>query len=189
MKFTKPIILLAILAFVITSCTRTVEGEKKRWSNNLAKIDLLSQKYPTFKTILSEVKSAAEHEFATALTTQDEEERIEKMTQANRSLNPPFVRDLNALESKAKEAKDLNKKILELSTDETTALVAAISGMNLEQMISNIKAGLRGSEPVTIAAANTIVRDAMKPLNDHIKEMKKVVMEMKKMQEPATPEQ
>ena len=176
------IFLPIVLVMLFSACTKTVEGEKKRWKNNIEKIEFLSQKHPTYKAIIADIQKEAEHLYAKALTVQDEEERIEKMADANKLLNPPFVRGLKAFDEKAEKVKELNKKIVELSSDETNAIVAAINSVNLEQEISDARATIRSSEPLTLDAANKIVSGAMKPIEDRIDEMKKIVRELEKLE-------
>lgn len=151
----------------------------------MERVDMLIQKHPNFAEVIREVKSNAEHIFADALTTPaGDEEKVNKMVEANRVLNASFITDLKSLDSKSDEARKLSKEIIDLSPGESSALIAAISGNNLEQEITNMQQTIRGAKPTNIAGANIIVEDAMKPLNEYIKEMKKIVSDLKKMNEP-----
>ena len=182
--------IMLILSSLLISCAKTEEGQRKKWAYNMERIDILIQKHPNFSDVIREVKSNAEHVFADALTTPaGDEEKVNKMVEANRILNASFITGLKSLDSKSEEARKLYKQIIELSPGESSALIAAISGNNIEQEITNMLETIRGAKPTNIAGANTIVEDAMKPLNEYIKEMKKIVSDLKKMKEPVVEEQ
>jgi hypothetical protein len=180
---------MLILSSLLISCAKTEEGQRKKWAYNMERVDMLIQKHPNFADVIKEVKSNAEHVFADALTTPaGDEEKVNKMIEANRVLNASFIVGLKSLDSKSEEARKLSREIIELSPGESSALIAAISGNNLEQEITNMLETIRGANPTNVTGANIIVEDAMKPLNEYIKEMKKIVSDLKKMNEPVEEE-
>lgn len=180
---------ILILSTILISCAKTEEGQRKKWAYNMERVDMLIQKHPNFADVIRVVKSEAEHVFADALTTPaGDEEKVNKMIEANRILNASFITGLKSLDGKSEEARKLYKEIIELSPGESSALIAAISGNNIEQEITNMLATIRGAKPNNVAGANIIVEDAMKPLNEYIKEMKKIVSDLKKMNEPVKEE-
>ena len=176
--FSKNYVLCTVILFLVTSCVKTEENQKKRWAYNMERIELVEQKHPNFKSIISDIKKDAEELFAEALLTIDDELKVKLMSEACDKIGPTFVKGLADFDTQAAEARELSKKILQQSESNTSALIAAISGMNIEQDISDARETIRTAEPANLAGANRIVRDAMAPMAKNIKDMKDVIRKL-----------
>ena len=170
--------LMAVLFSVVVSCVKTEENQKKRWTYNMERIELVEQKHPNFKSIITKLKRDAEKLFAEALVTIDDELKVKLMSEACDDISPSFVRELADFDKQATEARELIKKIMERSDSNTSALIAAISGMNIEQDISDARETIRTAQPTNLVGANRIVKDAVTPLEKNIKDMKDIIRQL-----------
>lgn len=174
------ILLGLFLIILIANCGQTVESQRKRWSYNQDRLELVEQQFPNFSELISKIKSEGEQIYESAGDITDEEAKIDRMGEANDVISPPFVSGLFDFDKKAEEARDLVEKLVKNSKDKDAALLAATSGISIERYIADAREQLRNANPTNVLDANRIVRAACEPINKSIEEMKKIQQELSK---------
>jgi len=149
------LIAVAIGLLGVLACKKSVEGESKAWTANIARVKQLGSLYPAFQPALDERLKTAQalYDGATGLA---EEQAAEKMGAANAALVGGFVPKLEGLD---KRMKDLRSKLVDAATaagDESDRLgvkvVADAATKTLEQVDAALKAGAKDQ-----ASAETVV--------------------------------
>ncbi|HEY8379658.1 MAG TPA: hypothetical protein VIK91_24365 [Nannocystis sp.] len=145
---------LTALMLVVGACSKTVEGESKKWTANTAKIAELSAMYPGFKDVLEARKAAAQKVFDAAEGLA-EEQKIEKMAEANRMLMAGFVDDLEDLEGEIKELRQ--KRAEAASKADSAELGAKVAADEVQQTLERVEAALK-SGATDEAGANAVLK-------------------------------
>jgi len=200
----KKIALLATaLLFLAVACKKTVESETKAWARNLKNIEKLSYEYPNFKTSLQVVKKKAEVVMKSAEAVSKEEDKIKKMEEANKAINPLFVRNLADIKSKTQSLKDkmVDARGLRMEMNERYSVNRAISDADraimdaqdkiqqsvenilqaetlTEMVISDLKSALSGLERAVSRVEERIASE--KKIEDEKKQVVQKQEEVKK---------
>lgn len=147
---------LTALMLIVGACTKTVEGESKKWTANTAKVAELAATYPGFKDVLEARKAAAKKIFDAAEGL-DEAQKIEKMAEANRTLMGGFVDDLEDLEGEIKELREKRVEAASKAGDEATQLAAKVAADDVQQTLERVEARLQDGASDE-AGANAVLK-------------------------------
>lgn len=141
----------------------------------MKRAEVVQQQYPRYSLVTKELIREAEHLFSNALTEADEAKKITAMNEANKLLSRKYIRDLFQLDVRIDEAKSLCDKIVKehLGTDQTIS--ALYDRAILDEKIAKLQDQLKQISPTSYDMADMTVTRSIKPLNDYIKELKKVV--------------
>jgi predicted transcriptional regulator len=149
------LVVVAVGLLGLLACKKSVEGESKAWTANVAKVKQLGALYPGFQPALDERVKAAQaiYDGASGLA---EEQAAEKMAAANSTLVGGFVGKLDGLD---KRMKGLRTKLVDAATaagDDSDRLgvkvVADAATKTLEQVDAALKAGAKD-----VAGAEVVV--------------------------------
>ena len=111
--FKTKVVMLLVLALAVSGCTKTVEGEAKRWSSNLQKVKKLSALHPGFADALAEQQKKAEAVMKAAKEMGDKEAAAKKMGEANSLLSSGFVSKLSRYDDRVRK---LREKIVDVKS-------------------------------------------------------------------------
>lgn len=142
---------LTAAALVIGACSKTVEGESKKWEANSAKVTELAAQYPGFKPALEARKQAAKkiHDAADGL---EGDAKIQKLSEANAAMMAGFVDDLDDLDDKIKHLRET--RVEAASDDAASRLGAKVAAEDAQKAIDRADATLRqGAADEASAAA------------------------------------
>lgn len=133
--------LLTALMLLLPACSKSVEGESRRWEVNSTRVTELEALYPGFKSVLEARKSSAQqlHEAASGLA---EEQKIEKLSEANKALMGGFVGDLVEIEDKIKKLRERRVQAA-AETSEATKLAAQVAAEDAQKAIERAEAALK----------------------------------------------
>ncbi len=96
---------MMVLVMTLGACSRTVEGESKRWTANTARVAELSAQYPGFAPAIEARKVSAQKIHDTADSLQGEPQ-IQKLTEASTALMGGFVGELDTIDDKMKRLRE-----------------------------------------------------------------------------------
>ncbi|HGG56925.1 MAG TPA: hypothetical protein ENK31_03915, partial [Nannocystis exedens] len=99
------ITVLTALTLSFSGCSKSVEGESKRWQANTATVNTLEAQYPGLKGALEARKANADRIFAAAKDLKGDA-KIDKLAEANSTLMSGFVRDLQQIDEKIKKLRE-----------------------------------------------------------------------------------
>ncbi len=145
------VLLCATVAWC-TGCSKSVEGEGKKWDRNKEAALEMKVRYPAFATIVqTEVDSAAD-KMTSAQAESDDDAKIAKMDEANVALTKGVVGKLQRIDQKQKKIK---KEIVTVTTkakDEGDRLAAKTVASEATQALAAAKQKLdKGSEDASAA--------------------------------------
>lgn len=172
----KLLFLLSIL-FVFAACTKTVESEGKAWESNKQAAKELSIDYPAFKTVIEEQIAKAETVMKEAEGISNEEQKIEKMAEANKMLTSGFIGGLKSIES---DLDKMESKVLELQGLQ----MDSIARRNADRIINTADEAKAKAKDVlnkgatTVADAELVVSKVEKDVDDVIRNLDKAISDV-----------
>lgn len=171
------------LSLALAGCSKSVEGETRKWSSNTARIGELSAQYPGFKSAL-EARKAAAQELHDAADKLDGEAKINKLAEANSALMKGFVDDLGDLDDKMKRLRDKRVEAAAQAGDESTRLAAKVAAEDAQKAIDRADAALRAGA-ADEAAATAVLRKIDGDLDTALRAVDKVLAVDKKKKDDA----
>lgn len=110
--------LLTATMLMVGACSKSVEGESRKWDTNSAQVAELAAAYPGFRPALEARKAAAAkiHDDAAGL---EGDAKIEKLSAANTLLMKDFVSELDALDDTMKKLRDSRVEVTTKATEAT----------------------------------------------------------------------
>lgn len=133
---------LTALALVVGACSKSVEGESKKWDSNSAKITELAAQYPGFKPALEARKQSAQklREAADGLA---DDAKIEKLSAANTALMTGFVRELDDIDDKMKKLRESRVEAASQADDSGSQLGAKVAAEDAQKALDRADATLK----------------------------------------------
>lgn len=174
----KSLLYLLLLTLLVVSCKRTESGEKNRWQTNQNMIQGLAAKYPAFRNVLEARLAEASQLMDKANAVSGEEERIEAMSDANRSLNVQFINELKKVDDKITTIRDLGRDALKMADNRTEKMLADVASRNADQSIDSARDLLTAPPVADEFEAIRRVDKAMSLLSDAEETLKKAISEM-----------
>lgn len=143
---------LTAMMLLLGGCSKSVEGESKKWAANATKVGELGAMYPGFKAAIEARKAAAQkiYEAAEGL---DEKAKIEKLSEANRTLMGGFIDDLDDLDEKIKELREKRVEAASKAGDEATQLGAKVAAEDVQKTLDRVDATLKSGAADEASAA------------------------------------
>ncbi len=110
--------LLMATTLIVGACSKSVEGESRKWDSNTTQLAELSATYPGFRPALEARKAAAAklHDAAASL---EGDAKIAKLSEANTALMQGFVGDLDALDDQMKKLREARVEVTTKASEET----------------------------------------------------------------------
>jgi colicin import membrane protein len=148
--------LLTTMLLILPACSKSVEGESRRWEVNTSRVAELEAVYPGFKGALATRKANAQklYEAASGL---GEEQKIEKLAEANKALMAGFVGDLVAIDDKIKKLRERRVEAA-AETSEATKLAAQVAAEDAQKAIERAEAALKTGASDEASAAAVLKR-------------------------------
>ncbi|MEZ4454858.1 MAG: zinc finger Ran-binding domain-containing protein [Nannocystaceae bacterium] len=139
-------------ALVIAGCSKSVEGETRKWSSNTAKVTEIATHYPGFKGALDARLGAATaiHDAADKL---DGDAKIDKLSEANGALMKGFVGDLAGLDLRLKDLREKRVEVAAQAGDESSRLAAKVAAEDAQKALDRVDAALKAGAADEAAAA------------------------------------
>ncbi|WP_428262386.1 zinc finger Ran-binding domain-containing protein [Haliangium sp.] len=148
------VVIVSLAALLCAAaCSKSVEGEGKRWQRNLNSVKELSVLYPGFKGALEAQRATAEAAMKEAEAISGEEQRIEKMAAANQLLDGGFVGQLADVDRTTKKIRELIVTVSGKTKDEADRLSARQAAESAERVLSEVQTTLARGAPDPAAAA------------------------------------
>ncbi|MCB9567812.1 MAG: hypothetical protein H6710_11490 [Myxococcales bacterium] len=145
--------LVIAAALVLGACSKSVEGETKKWTANTTKVSELEAQYPGLKPALEARKASAQKIYDDAAKL-DGDAKIEKLAEANRALMTGFVDDLDDLDDKMKRLREARVEAASMAGDESSRLGAKVAAVDAEKALERAEAALKtGASDEASAAA------------------------------------
>lgn len=129
------------LCFAVAACSKSVEGEQKKWDANVAQVRALTAKYPGFKAAL-EGRLARAQTIYDAAGSLGDEAKIEKMSEANNTISAGFVHDLEHLDETLKKLREARVEAAAKAGDESSRLAAKVAADDAGKTIDRVDATL-----------------------------------------------
>ena len=104
-------ILMSVLIIALFSCGPSIEGESKSWKSNVAELEQLKKDYPTYAEIIKTTMSEAEKVYSEAQGISNEDEKADKMREANNLLSSGCVGNLKNMKSKIADVEKSSKEL------------------------------------------------------------------------------
>lgn len=178
----KKALVLLSLAALIPACSKTVEGESKRWTRNTQQIQKLSALYPGFAAPLKVQLATATTAMESAKKVSDKEAAAKAMSSANGLLSGGFVGKLSNLDGKIKKVQSAATTAATAAADKTDRMAARQVSDAAKQVVKEVKAVLKkGAKDV--ASAGAILDKADSDLKAAQKNLKTVIDAAKKKKE------
>src|SRR5690242_6901625 len=144
---------VAALLLFVSGCKKSVEGETKAWETNVAQVKELAAQYPGMKPALDARLAAAQkiHDAAEGL---GDEQKIEKLAEANTAIRKDFVSDLAGLDDKMKKLREARAEAAAKAGDESSRLGAKVAAEDAKGALDRADAALaKGASDEASAAA------------------------------------
>ncbi len=167
------ITVLTALTLSVSGCSKSVEGESKKWDSNTAKVTALGAQYPGLKTAL-EARKATAKEVYDAAASLDGDAKIEKLAEANSALMSGYVRQLDEIDAKMKKLRESRALAATNAGDSASQLGAKVAAEDAAKVIERVEAMLKKGSPDE-AAAQVLVKKASDDLDAAQKAIDKVV--------------
>jgi hypothetical protein len=158
---------------VFAACKKSVKGESKRWERANQTVDELAVQYPGFKSALEEQRSKAKAAMEAAEKISDEEERIDKMSEANKLLTGGFIGQLGDVDKKEKKIRDEIVDAAGLAADEAARMSIQKAVEHAEHTLAEVDAVLKRGAPNKTEAA-ILLKKVTSDLNAAEKTLKRV---------------
>ena len=132
--------LLALFTAIllVTGCSKTVEGESKAWTANVAKVNELMAQYPGMKPAL-EARLATAQKSWDAASGQSGDGQIDAMAKANSELNAGFVNDLKGLDAKLKKLRESSVEVAAKAGDDSSRLGAKVAAEDAQKTVTRVE--------------------------------------------------
>lgn len=149
--------LLTAAALIFGGCSKSVEGESKRWEANTAQVSVLAASYPGFKAAIEARKAAASkiHDAAAGL---EGDAKIEKLSEANRALMQGFVGDLEDLEGRMKKLRESRVEAASKASDDSARLGAKVAADDAQRALDRVEEALKNAGAADEASASAILK-------------------------------
>lgn len=177
------VIAAMLLGFLAVSCGTSPEAQKNQWNSNQKRLTRLQAEFPNFKAALQTVLKDAEAKWTTAEGVSGEEAQIEAMQAANSTASPQFVRDLDGLNKKMEDLKDLMTDVQQHISDYGDAAAARTAATEASVTLGQIEGGVRTASASDVNSANAITKSWTSKLESASKRLKKVQETAKKKQD------
>lgn len=178
--------ILTAMTLTLSGCSKSVEGESKRWESNSAKVTALAAQYPGFKGAIEAQKSSAKEIFDAA-SGLDGDAKIEKLSAANSALMAGFVGDLDRIEEKMKKLRE-SKAVAAAKAGDTSSLIGAkVAADDAEKTIERVEKLLKEGA-ADAAAAKALTKKALGDLDAAQKAIDAVVAADKEKKDAAQAE-
>lgn len=174
------VIAAMLLGFLAVSCGTSPEAQKNQWNSNQKRLTRLQAEFPNFKAALQAALTDAEAKWTTAEGVSGEEAQIEAMQTANSAASPTFVRDLDGLNKKMEELKDLMTDVQQHIADYGDAAAARTAATEASVTLGQVEGGVRTATAADVNAANAITKSWTTKLESANKRLKKVQETAKK---------
>ncbi|MCB9753768.1 MAG: hypothetical protein H6713_27820 [Myxococcales bacterium] len=135
-------VLLMTMVLVLSGCSKSVEGETKKWKANEARITALSAQYPGFKAALDARKESASKLYKEA-DGLDGDAKIKKLAEANTALMTGFVRELDGLDGELKELREKRVEAAAKAGDKSSLLGAKVAAEDAQKTIERVDSTLK----------------------------------------------
>jgi hypothetical protein len=145
-----------VLTLAVGACSKSVEGEQKKWDANVAQVRALTAKYPGFKAPL-EARLARAQGIYDAASALGDEAKIEKMSEANNAISAGFVHDLEHLEESLKKLREARVEAAAKAGDESSRLAAKVAADDAGKTIDRVDATL-ATGAADEAAADAVLK-------------------------------
>ncbi len=135
----------------VGACSKSVEGETKKWATYSTRVTELAAQYPGFKGAIEARKQAAQklHDAADKLEGDD---KIQKLAEANTALMAGFVDELDDLDDKVKKLREARVEAAAKAGD-TTKLGAKVAAEDAQKTLDRVDAALKSGAADEAAAA------------------------------------
>lgn len=151
-RYTKVLsaVMLAI-GLSIGACSKSVEGETKKWAAYSTRVTELAAQYPGFKAAIEARKQSAQkiHDAADGLEGDD---KIKKLSEANTSLMGGFVHELDDLDDKIKRLREARVEAAAQAGD-TTKMGVKVAAEDAQKTLDRIDGVLKSGAADEAAAA------------------------------------
>ena len=175
-----------IFTLLVSACGKaTVESEQKRWTGNLQTLEKLSGEYPTFKTLIAEIKSQAEASMKNAESISDAEQKVVLMQAANELAKPRAIRSLENIKGTTQRLKDLliSAPTKVKGDNYTQSILLAVK--DAENTILQTELKLKTQSPNSISEAEAMLTSIDSDLNAASKRIKDVISSYEKTEQAA----
>lgn len=135
----------------VGACSKSVEGETKKWTTYSTRVTELSALYPGFKGALEARKQAAQ-KLHDAAGTLEGDAKISKLSEANKALMAGFVDDLDDIEAKIKRLREARVEAAAKAGD-TTQLGAKVAAEDAQRALDRVDEALKAGAADEAAAA------------------------------------
>ncbi|MCP4443003.1 MAG: hypothetical protein GY810_29205 [Aureispira sp.] len=168
------VVVAMLLGFLAVSCGTSPEAQKNQWNSNKKRLTRLQAEYPNFKTALAAVLTDAEAKWTSAEGVSGEEAQIEAMQGANSAASPQFVKDLDGLNKKMEDLKDLMTDVQQHVADYGDAAAARVAASEANNTLATVEGGIRTASASDANSANAITKGWTSKLESASKRLKKV---------------
>jgi len=144
--------LLIATTLIVGACSKSVEGESRKWDSNSVQLAELSATYPGFRPALEARKAAAAkiHDAAAGL---DGDAKIAKLSEANTAMMQGFVGELDALDGQMKKLRESRVEVT-TKASEATRLGAKVAAEDAQRALDRADTTLKaGATDETAAVA------------------------------------
>ncbi len=164
---------LTALTLSLSGCSKSVEGESKRWQTNTATVNTLEAQYPGLKGALEARKASADRIFSAASGLQGDA-KIDKLAEANSALMSGFVRDLQQIDEKIKKLRESRALAATNAGDAASRRGADVAAEDAAKVIARAQAMLEKGA-ADEATAKVLIKKASDDLDAAQKAIDKVV--------------
>lgn len=145
---------MAATLILASACSKSVEGETKRWQSNTKTVSALMAQYPGMKPALEARMSSAKTTFDAASNASGDAQ-IQQMAAANSALMAGFVGDLGDVADELKELRKASVEAAAMAGDESSRLAAKIASEDAQKTIT------RSEEALQTGAADEAAAEAV----------------------------
>ncbi|MEZ4380671.1 MAG: hypothetical protein R3A79_04960 [Nannocystaceae bacterium] len=178
--------ILTAMTLTLSGCSKSVEGESKRWESNSAKVTALAAQYPGFKGAIDAQKASAKEIFDGAAGL-DGDAKIEKLSAANSALMAGFVGDLDRIEEKMKKLRE-SRAVAAAKAGDTSSLIGAkVAADDANNAIERVERLLKAGA-TDAASAKALTKKALDDLDAAQKAIDAVVAADKEKKDAAQAE-
>jgi rubrerythrin len=150
---------------MLWACSKSVEGETKKFNSKVNQAKTISVKYPNLKSFVTTEISGVEAEWEKAIAIQDEDEKIDQMSVVNLFTGKGI---LGALRSFDKTYKSINDKISSLTSKSKTPSEQIASDFAVKEANTALK---------SVNIKRLVTLDSKSVAIDSINQMKLVLLE------------
>lgn len=137
-KLHSALLALFTAILLVTGCSKTVEGESKAWTANVAQVNALMAQYPGMKPAL-EARLAAAQKSWDATGSMSGDAQIDAMAKANAELNAGFVNDLKGLDAKLKKLRESSVEVAAKAGDDSSRLGAKVAAEDAQKTVARVE--------------------------------------------------